>query len=59
MHCIIWMKGQENTTTEGDRDDKNDGYIDPDEAYEVSGWIVEHMDKNICRAEINQQGPWW
>ena len=34
-------------------------YIDPDEAYEVSGWIVEHMDKNICRAEINQQGPWW
>jgi len=30
-------------------------YIDPDEAYEVSGWIVEHMDKNICRAEINRR----
>lgn len=30
-------------------------YIDPDEAYEVSGWIVEHMDKDICRAEINRR----
>lgn len=30
-------------------------YIDPDEAYEVSGWIVEHMDKDICQAEINRR----
>jgi len=24
-------------------------YIDPDEAYEVSGWVVEHKDPAICR----------
>ncbi len=30
-------------------------YIDPDEAYEVSGWIVEHKDKDICRAEMNRR----
>ena len=27
-------------------------YIDPDEAYEVSGWIVEHKDSQLCRAEM-------
>jgi hypothetical protein len=27
-------------------------YIDPDEAYEVSGWIVEHMDKGACQAQL-------
>jgi len=26
-------------------------YIDPDEAYEVSGWVVEHKDPAICREE--------
>ena len=30
-------------------------YIDPDEAYEISGWIVEHIDKNICRTEMNRR----
>jgi len=26
-------------------------HIDPDEAYDVSGWVVEHKDPAICRAE--------
>ena len=26
-------------------------YIDPDEAYEASGWVVEHKDPAICKAE--------
>lgn len=26
-------------------------HIDPDEAYGVSGWVVEHKDPAICRAE--------
>lgn len=30
-------------------------YIDPDEAYEVSGWIVEHLDKGACQAEMNRR----
>ena len=31
-------------------------HIDPDEAYEVSGWIVEHKDPAICRAEKARAG---
>lgn len=30
-------------------------YIDPDEAYEDSGWIVEHLDKGACQAEMNRR----
>lgn len=30
-------------------------YIDPDEAYEYSGWVVEHKDKAECKKRLNSE----
>jgi hypothetical protein len=30
-------------------------YIDPTEAYEVSGWVVEHKEISACREHVNRE----